>query len=198
MIGYISSWARQVILAVLIAIILEMILLKESKTTKYIKIVIGVYVMYVIIAPALNFLNGSKIDFSKINYEDYFTNSNTYKEMKKSIDSTEENLNIRETYELKLKQDIENKLREKGYEVSNIKLSLDLNLSSEEYGAIKLMEIKLSKRNDEVKNTNTIYIDKVNVNISNESKQESIKDDEEIRKFLSEEYGVNLDKIVLK
>ena len=54
MVTYISSWARQVIVSVVVAIILEMILSPNSKSTKYIKTVIGIYVVYAIIAPGLN------------------------------------------------------------------------------------------------------------------------------------------------
>ena len=45
MISFISSWAQQIIFAVIIGIIIQM-LLPEGKSKKYIKIVIGVYVLF--------------------------------------------------------------------------------------------------------------------------------------------------------
>ena len=66
MITYISSWARQVIVSVVVAIILEMILSPNSKSTKYIKTVIGIYVVYTIIAPGLKLIGGKNLDFSNI------------------------------------------------------------------------------------------------------------------------------------
>ena len=198
MVNIISSWARQVILAVLIAIILEMLLLKDSKTTKYIKTVIGIYVMYVIIAPGLNLLSSNSIDFSNIDYENFFTKNGTYKRMEENIESKED-VTIKETYELKIKQDIENKLREKGYLVSNIKLETNLDTESNEYGAIKKMQIKLSKTNkeDNSNESNEINVNKVEVDIS-ENNKSSIDNKEDLKEFLSKEYGVDKDNIILK
>ena len=198
MVNIISSWARQVILAVLIAIILEMLLLKDSKTTKYIKTVIGIYVMYVIIAPGLNLLSSNSIDFSNIDYENFFTKNDTYKRMEENIESKED-VTIKETYELKIKQDIENKLREKGYLVSNIKLETNLDTESNEYGAIKKMQIKLSKTNkeDNSNESNEINVNKVEVDIS-ENNKSSIDNKEDLKEFLSKEYGVDKDNIILK
>lgn len=54
MINNISSWAEQIIIAVIIATILEMILPKGN-SKKYIKTVIGIYILYVIISPVITF-----------------------------------------------------------------------------------------------------------------------------------------------
>ena len=200
MVSFISSWARQMILAVLIAIILEMILLDKSKTTKYIKTVIGIYVMYVIISPGLNLLNGKTIDFSNIDYEEYITNTNTYKKMEESFEKTED-INMKEIYELKIKQDIENKLREKGYIVSNIKLETEMNIESENYGIIKKIEIKISKRNKEESegNSNEIEIDRIDISISEETdKAEKKEEYKELKEFIGQEYGIELEGIIIK
>ena len=200
MVSFISSWARQMILAVLIAIILEMILLDKSKTTKYIKTVIGIYVMYVIISPGLNLLNGKNVDFSNIDYEEYITSTNTYKKMEESCEKTED-INMKEIYELRIKQDIENKLREKGYIVSNIKLETEMNIESENYGIIKKIEIKISKRNKEESegNSNEIEIDRIDISISEETDKAEKKDDYiELKEFISQEYGIELESIIIK
>ena len=52
MISFLSSWAEQVILAVIIATILELIL-PNSKNKKYVQMVIGVYVLFNIISPII-------------------------------------------------------------------------------------------------------------------------------------------------
>ena len=52
MINFLSSWAEQVILAVIIATILELIL-PNSKNKKYVQMVIGVYVLFNIISPII-------------------------------------------------------------------------------------------------------------------------------------------------
>ena len=132
MITYISSWARQVIVSVVVAIILEMILSPNSKSTKYIKTVIGIYVVYTIIAPGLKLIGGKNLDFANIDYENYLTSSEIYQNLESSVEKIETN-NFEETYKLNLKQDMENKLREKGYIVSNIKLEVNLEENNEQY-----------------------------------------------------------------
>lgn len=55
MINNISSWAEQVIIAVIIATIIEMIL-PNGNSKKYIKTVIGVYIVYTIISPVITLI----------------------------------------------------------------------------------------------------------------------------------------------
>lgn len=160
MVTYISSWARQIIVSVVLAIILEMVLSPDSKSTKYIKTVIGIYVVYAIIAPALNLIGGKSLDFASIDYENYFTNSDIYQNIESNIIELD-NDNFEETYKLNLRQDIENKLRQKGFIVSNIKLEVNLEENSVEYGEIKEIEISLSKKGED-KNENKTNENKVN------------------------------------
>lgn len=186
MVSYISNWAREVILAVIVSIILEMILPSKAKNTKYIKTVIGIYVMYVMIAPALKLINGGTIDFSNSNYEKYF-NEEIYSTLENNIKDVEQD-NLKETYELGVKQDIEEKLRQKGYIVSNINLDINLKENSEEYGTIKKIEIQLSKKNEK---ESEIQVNKIKIG------EDKISDTEknEIINFVSQEYGINFEKI---
>jgi len=196
MIKYINSWARQVILAVMISTILEMILSQKSKNTKYIKTVIGIYVMYAMIAPGINLINGKKIDFAEFEYEKYLTNNEIYSKMEENINEIAEN-NFKENYELNLKQDIENKLNKKGYIVSNIQMKIELNEESEEYGVIEEIKIGISKkeiRNDE----NKIQVNKIEIgeNVIYESNI-SENDEKKIKIFLNQEYGIEYEKIII-
>ena len=59
MLSFISSWAQQIIFAVIIGTILQM-LLPEGKNKKYIKIVIGIYVLFAVISPVI----GKSIDLN--------------------------------------------------------------------------------------------------------------------------------------
>ena len=72
MINFLSSWAEQVILAVIIATILELIL-PNSKNKKYVQMVIGVYVLFNIISPIIK--NKEKLVFSEIDLDKYITTS---------------------------------------------------------------------------------------------------------------------------
>ena len=88
MIENLSLWAEQIIVAVIIATLIEMIL-PNGNNKKYIKAVIGVYILFTIISPIL----GSKgnISFDQFDYEKYFKNTQSYQTMS---DKTEETTNI--------------------------------------------------------------------------------------------------------
>ena len=72
MINFISLWAEQIVLAVIVATIIEMIL-PQNKNKKYIQMVIGVYVLFNIISPIINNKEGFSIE--KFNVENYETKS---------------------------------------------------------------------------------------------------------------------------
>ena len=203
MITYISSWARQVIVSVVVAIILEMILSPNSKSTKYIKTVIGIYVVYTIIAPGLKLIGGKNLDFANIDYENYLTSSEIYQNLESSVEKIETN-NFEETYKLNLKQDMENKLREKGYIVSNIKLEVNLEENNETYGRIENIELNISRNVNEDNNENEkneIAVNKIKIGeqINKTIKKELTEEEErEIKMFISEEYGINNKQISIR
>lgn len=203
MITYISSWARQVIVSVVVAIILEMILSPNSKSTKYIKTVIGIYVVYTIIAPGLKLIGGKKLDFANIDYENYLTSSEIYQNLESSVEKIETN-NFEETYKLNLKQDMENKLREKGYIVSNIKLEVNLEENNEQYGRIENIELNISKKANEDNNENEkneIAVNKIKIGEQTNStikRQLTEEEEREIKMFMSEEYGINNKQISIR
>ncbi len=203
MITYISSWARQVIVSVVVAIILEMILSPNSKSTKYIKTVIGIYVVYTIIAPGLKLIGGKNLDFANIDYENYLTSSEIYQNLESSVEKIETN-NFEETYKLNLKQDMENKLREKGYIVSNIKLEVNLEENNETYGRIENIELNISRNVNEDNNENEkneIAVNKIKIGeqINSTIKKELTEEEErEIKMFISEEYGINNKQISIR
>ena len=83
MVSFISSWAQQIIFAVIIGTILQM-LLPEGKNKKYIKIVIGVYVLFAVISPVI----GKDIDIDLNEFNISLDNTTT------SLDETnEQNIN---------------------------------------------------------------------------------------------------------
>ena len=50
MMSFFSSWAEQIIIAVVIGSIIEMVL-PDNNNKKYVKMVIGIYVLFSIISP---------------------------------------------------------------------------------------------------------------------------------------------------
>lgn len=141
MISFISSWAQQIIFAVIIGTILQM-LLPEGKNKKYIKIVIGIYVLFAVISPVI----GKNIDLN-------------LNEFNLSVNSEESNLDetsqeqINDLYTTNLKQDIISKIKNKGYNCENIKLKTNENYEVLEINIIGIYELKDSDEKESNKNS---------------------------------------------
>ena len=76
MISNISIWAKGIVIAVIIGTIIEMIL-PENKNKKYVKVVIGIYVLFCMISPVV----GSSFNLSETDMEKYlFLNETSNKE----------------------------------------------------------------------------------------------------------------------
>ena len=69
MVAFFSSWAQGIIVAVIVATIVEL-LLPNGSSKKYVKVVVGIYILFSIIAPVVNkFANQdcAMFDFLKFN-----------------------------------------------------------------------------------------------------------------------------------
>lgn len=206
MIEGLSTWAEQIIVAVVIATIIEMIL-PSGNNKKYIKAVIGVYILFTIISPIIGKV--TDIDLGDFDYEKYFEQTDTYQTMSESL-SINNDKTVEEIYISNLKQDMRSKLQEKGYLVENI----TINIESEDdnnYGKINNIKLTLYQKEEtnssNEKNTleNNITINKIEeVNISNTvqnkvdtNKIKEISDDEknELKEYLSDVYDVKKNNI---
>ena len=197
----INSWAQGIILAVIIATIIE-IILPEGNNKKYIKTVTGIYLLFVMIHPIISKISNKNIDIDKV-IKDTTSKMSEYKTEDLSLET---NKYIQETYLEKIKEDITKKVEEKGYKIKF--LNLDIEIEKEEfYGEIKSINIRVEKKEVEgnvLKNTIQM-IDKVEINMPNETavdkkmESEKITEDEiiSLKEYLSNEYGTAKEKIYI-
>lgn len=140
MINFLSSWAEQVILAVIIATILELIL-PNSKNKKYVQMVIGVYVLFNIISPIIK--NEEKLVFSEIDLDKYITTSTKVEQS--SMDARLEKIYLDE-----LENNIKSKFKNAGIEI--IKCTIDAELDTTKKNAgIHSIDVKVKNVDDEKK-----------------------------------------------
>ena len=119
---WISNWIQGIIVAVIIGTIIEMIL-PEGNCKKYIKVVIGVYILFSIISPVITKFTGSNLKLTNIfDLNEYMQASSS--EHQNLEESQEEQ--IRSIYESNLKNDIKEKLKSKGYETTSISLIINI------------------------------------------------------------------------
>ena len=53
MASFLNSWVQGIVIAIVLATVLEM-LLPEGNNKKYVKILIGIYILFTIISPVMN------------------------------------------------------------------------------------------------------------------------------------------------
>ncbi len=216
MIDFISSWAQGLIVAVIIATIIEM-LLPEGNSKKFIKIVIGVFVLFQIISPVVQALgNNSSGNLSDIlQIEKYQNQLAEYENQSTNLASTNEKT-TREIYLNNVKTDMTSKLEEKGYTVH----SIEIETKTEESYTIEKISLNLEKANEEKEESkNENYqeqqvaqnvipintIEEIQIQIGEETNSEQEQQDtsseknskkltstqkKEVREYLSETYGV--------
>lgn len=197
MIEFLSSWAKGLGLAIVVVSILEMIL-PNNKTKKYIRMVMGVYILFTIISPFIK--NKQTIDVRNFEIEKY----NNYVSTSEKTTQTSMDKRIEELYIDKLEKDISKKVKEQGYDILNCEVEAKLN-DSEENSEISKIKLQVKKNesnkvNDKLTLENKVVeeiqkIRPINTNIverekSNKSEKITNEDKQKIKKFLMEEYGV--------
>ncbi len=139
MINFMSSWAEQIVLAVIIATIIELILPK-NKNKKYIQMVIGVYVLFNIISPVVK--NKEAISVEEYNVDEYQTNS------KYEIDQSSMDERIEKIYLEELQKNTISKFQDAGFEVEKCIIDAELDTNKKNAG-IHLITVKIKSPTDE-------------------------------------------------
>ena len=182
MIDYISSWAGQIITSVIIVTILEMILPKGN-SKKYIKTIIGVYILYVIISPVLKFVNKGdlKVDYSK--YEKYFGKDN--------IMVTSDTYMVEDRYNIELEKQLKLDIEGMGYNVKKVSAELDLDK-----GIVKYAKLVVDKDKPK-ENGISVSVNKVEVGNIKEENELSTDEIESIKQKITKDYGVPYENITV-
>lgn len=201
-VDFIITWTKGIIVAVIIASIIEMIL-PNGNSKKYIKMVIGVYIVFNIVAPVINKVTNNSFSLESIIDVNKYTNQiESYEVSTEKLDSNNES-SIKEMYKINLEKDMKSKLEEKGYIVNSINIEIN---NDKEY-TIKSVDLKISKTGEqEEKKANTVEkIEKVNIEVSIENRVENNenienveiteKEKNEIKEYISSTYEVNKKKI---
>lgn len=210
MISFLSSWVKNLSLALIIVSILEMIL-PNNKTKKYVKMIMGLYILFSIISPFIE--NSNKFNLNNVNLNFYSEETEETVTIDRKIDQSSMDKRLNEIYKEELQKDIIKKIKEKGYEVENC--NVIAHISEYDSGIEKLtLKVKgkiIDEQNQEQKNANTIEsklvkeiqkIQKIEINTSKKNNNNENNNSEEstnltktdikiIENFLIKEYGVS-------
>lgn len=189
MIEFLSSWAQGIIVAVIIATLIEMIL-PNSSSKKYVKVVIGMYILFTIVSPIIKKVGGKDINLNTINiekYEQQISKSDNTISRKFEDNNTR---SIKDIYVSNLKADISAKLKEKGYEID----TSDIQIKDDENYTIEKITLKLIKMKQKQEKNNEIVINTVEIGNAisqKDSKTLSNDDKQEVKDYISETYDID-------
>ena len=170
MILAIKNWCEGIIIAIIISIIVEL-LLPNGNNKKYVKVVSGIYIMFVILNPILEML---KYD---INFENMFNFGET-----QQVTQTMSQ-DIKDIYVVGIKESIKQDIEKLGYNVEILEILLDSN-----YENIEKIELKVELKEDKVKAVEKVEIGKDETDSDNSYS--------EIIELLKENYLVDETKII--
>lgn len=220
---FLNTWLQGIIVAIVIASIIQMIL-PNGNNKKYIKVVLGVYVVFQIITPVINkFFNSDFEVSSLIDIDKYTKKMETYEVNSKNTDINKTNEDsIKQIYIANLKKDIKTKLEDKDYLIKDVEVQVENN---ENYD-IKSLTIYVNGKNDnkeennKEKTENNIHIneiEKIEINVSqnnetnknrfnnseneesSQTKENNISNEEKnkIKKYLTSVYEISEKQITI-
>ena len=197
MLEWFRSWATGIVIAVIIATIIEMIL-PISTSKKYIKIIIGIFIVYTIISPVIGSFKGEDLN-NYIKVENYIqSNSNALKTNEVSDNAQS---SIKKIYAQNLQNELKTKLKEKGYISNNINISI----SNDDKYNIERIDIKVDEKvtnsNQDEKQVKTIVdnIKAIKIKVKKDDSQNNAiiteNDKNEIKEYIKQIYQIDLNNI---
>lgn len=171
MIEFCKNWCEGIVIAVVISLIIETIL-PEGNNKKYVKVVVGIYIIFTILNPFLG-----KLD-TEIKFDNKF-NLNTIETSTSNVE------NIQEMYANGIEETFKNNIEEEfKYSVSNLEIIYD-----EKYENIEKIILQINCNN-------VSQIQKIEIGNNIEKKEEN-NDYEELKKYISENYDVDISRIII-
>lgn len=142
---WVSGWIQGIIIAVIISTIIEMIL-PEGNSKKYIKVVIGVYILFSIVSPVIGKIIGNEFRVSDIfDLDEYIETSKNSGGLQNKLADQNEN-QIKEIYLNSIKNDIKEKIANRGYVVNSVKVEVE---EDEQY-TLKKIILQISKSSEDI------------------------------------------------
>lgn len=198
MIENFSMWAKNITLAVIVVSIFEM-LLPNNKIKKYIKVVMGLYILFNILSPIIGQdMSFDLNEFIEKNQEDIAEIEGSNKEYQ--IDQNSMNQRLMQIAKQELEKDIKSKIQEKGYIVNRCEVDLEIttetNIKQIVLDLEKSEKIKKDNSQEDVENKLVEEIQKVKkVQIGDKKKDDknkslTLEEVKQIKNILMEEYEV--------
>lgn len=197
MLDWFRSWSKGIVVAVIIATLIEM-LLPDNTSKKYIKIIIGIFIVYTIISPVID-------QFTDNNIDEYLEIDNFVQTSGKVVQSDEisqnTNQSIKKIYLQNLENDLKTRLKTKGYIAGNVSITI----SDDESYNIERIDIKIDEKvqsnenNKQEVHTIVDNVKSISIKVTNQEPQDDCiitdNDKNEIKEYLKNTYEIDTNKI---
>lgn len=177
MIEFLSKWAEGIVIAVVIAAIIEMIL-PNNQNKKYVKMIVGVYIVFTIVSPFVQ--QFSDVDFSNLQIENLLEQETTT--TTEDMDYT--NNYITTLYIKNLQKDMQSKLEAKGYTAKKIVVQIDE--ASQDMPIQRIVLEGVRRQTEGVPVVNKVEI----MAQTQETEGLEVQEQEELKAYFSETYAV--------
>lgn len=205
MIEAISNWAGELVVALIVTTLIEM-LLPENKIKKYVKTLIGVYIVFCIISP---FIDESKVlSFENIEKELERYSKELNMDDIQTIDDQNRSDSMESLYIEEFRKDVIEQVEKQGYEVGKCDVDIQIDATKENAGINKIYLVIGKKQIQEDKqNSNEIKIEeveKVEISINATSSEDNMSEEVEVsedtlkvKKYLCEHYEISEDRVIV-
>ena len=204
MIDFLSNWIEKIAITVIIVSIFEMFL-PDGNMKKYIKVILGIYVVFNIISPFANSKSLNTLNIQK-EIDKYTENTDLEKEEYSSI------YKINKIYENTFEKELIQTIEKEGFIVNKCEVKGIFNAEKENAGISRILiivESKKTTKNNKQETDNSIIIENVNeiekveINIGNKLTEETnenvdAKDIDTLKKYLSKHYEIDKGVIDIK
>lgn len=143
MIEIISNWAGELVVAMIVTTLIEMIL-PDNKTKKYVKTLIGTYIVFCIISPFINESNVFSFDSIEKELESYNKEVEIQNQEKSGI-------SMESLYLEEFRKDVVENVENLGYEVKKCEVDIEIDATKENAG---INQIKLTIGKEQTKSDN--------------------------------------------
>lgn len=192
--SFLTDWITNIIIFILLATVMDM-LLPSSSFQKYAKMVIGLLLITVLLAPIFKLLSTNFEELlasaTPTNYVEKSQMENLVDSKKKEIQAAQDAY-ILEEMAVKLKKDGEEELiKQFNYEIKHIEVSLN-TLENPEVSKDMAVSIVLAQPENGEEAIETVK--EVEININEKAPEQTIKVTD-IKKFLAEQWDIDEEKI---
>lgn len=163
MVGALSQWIRQIIMVVMFAAFVDF-LIPENSFLRYVKVFLGLLVMIAIINPLIPlFHNSLSFDDIPIVYENFVDNK-SIATMSEIINQNNSQMTIAQ-YKANVEKYIFQKITDlTSYNIKNVSVKIDEDVSSNNFGKITYVKIALTKSpTDDGNPKGKILIEKIKI-----------------------------------